>query len=239
MAEPHDGRPLLRASDLAFEAGGRRLVDGVGFALGAGERLVVLGPNGAGKSLILRLCHGLIPPSAGAVRWVDEATRFAQAMVFQQPVMLRRSALANVAYPLVARGVPGREASARASAALARVGLAALAARSARVLSGGEQQRVALARAIVTEPRVLWLDEPTSNLDPAATRAIESGVTDLSARGCAVVMATHDLAQAKRLATRVLFLHCGRVQEDTESVEFFARPRSEAAARFLAGEILD
>ncbi len=230
---------LCSVRALRFEAGGRRLLDDASFEVFAGDRVAVLGPNGAGKSLLLRLCHGLLAPGAGAIAWDSPAAERAQAMVFQRPVLLRRSVVDNVAYPLRVRGASRREARDRALEALASVGLAELAPRQARVLSGGEQQRVAMARAVVTSPRLLWLDEPTSNLDPAATRLIERDVAALSQAGCTIVMTTHDLGQARRVGTRVVFLHRGRVLEDCGAARFFERPASEPARRFVAGELLD
>ncbi len=140
----------LAANGLTFEAGRRRLIDRVSFTLEAGTRTVILGPNGAGKSLLLRLCHGLLRPTAGTLGWRAGAPepRARQAMVFQQPVMLRRSAAANVAYALALNGVPLSERAARVAQALERVGLAGVARRPARALSAGEQQRLALTRLL-------------------------------------------------------------------------------------------
>ncbi|HEX5794508.1 MAG TPA: ATP-binding cassette domain-containing protein, partial [Geminicoccaceae bacterium] len=163
----------LEAKGLVFEAGGRRLIDRLELSLRPGLRSVIMGPNGAGKSLTLRLLHGLLAPSAGAVLWAgrpaDRHTRRRQAMVFQRPVLLRRSALGNLRHALAARGVARSERAERAREALAAAGLAALARTPARRLSGGEQQRLALARALSLDPDVLVLDEPTASLDPAST----------------------------------------------------------------------
>jgi tungstate transport system ATP-binding protein len=231
----------LELSAVRFEAGGKRLIHDLSLRIEAGPPSIVLGPNGAGKSLLLRLCHGLIEPSAGRIGWAQTnraTTRRGQAMVFQRPVLLRRSALANVVYPLRLRGVARREREARAAQALARAGLSGLAARPARVLSSGEQQRLAIARAWVTEPEVLFLDEPTSNLDPAATRAIEELILAIHGAGTKIVMTTHDLGQARRLAGEVLFLHHGRMLERGPADEFFARPRTEEAAAFIQGDLI-
>jgi tungstate transport system ATP-binding protein len=235
--------PLLPLAfdDVAFAVGGTSLLNNLSFTLAAGPRTVILGPNGAGKSLTLRLCHGLLQPTSGAVRWAgpgSQDTPRHQAMVFQNPVMLRRSALANVVYALALNGVPRAQRVARAEQALARVGLDAIARRPARSLSSGEQQRLALARAWALEPEVLFLDEPTASLDPAATRAIEQAIHGVHQSGAKVVMTTHDLSQAHRLADEVLFLHHGRLVESGPAADFFAAPRSREAAAFLEGELL-
>ena len=232
----------LRAEGLVYEIDGRRLIDGVDLTLTAGETTVLIGPNGAGKSMLLRLLHGLLPPSAGAIRWqLSEGRRAgvkAHAMVFQKPVMLRRSALANLTHALAAAGVGWSARRDRARAALELFHLAGLADRPAKVLSGGEQQRLAIARAWALDAEVLFLDEPTSQLDPAATRLIEETISLVSGEGRTVVMATHDLGQARRLADRILFIHAGRIHEDATAADFFDRPRTEAARAFVAGDLV-
>jgi tungstate transport system ATP-binding protein len=237
-----DAGPLpLVLEGVGFEVGGQRLIDDVSLTLNAGARTVILGPNGAGKSLLLRLCHGLIRPTAGRIRWArDDPARLRreQAFVFQRPVLLRRSAAANVAYALAVAGVPRAERRRRVDAALAQVGLAQIADRPARVLSGGEQQRLALARAWALEPKVLFLDEPTANLDPAATRAIEAVIAAMGADGVKIVMTTHDLGQARRQADEIVFLHKGRLIEHAPAARFFARPGTPEARAFVAGELL-
>ncbi len=228
----------LSLEEVTYEARGQRLIERLSLALAAGPRSIVLGPNGAGKSLLLRLCHGLLRPTSGRVAWSRPDAARHQAMAFQRPVLLRRSALANVTYPLALRGVPRRRRKARALAALERAGLADLAQRPARVLSGGEQQRLALARAWVLEPQVLFLDEPTANLDPGATRRIEALIDGFHQSGTKIVMTTHDLGQARRLADEVLFLHRGRLVERAPAETFFDTPQSREAATFLKGELL-
>ncbi len=230
----------LRLDRVVFEIGGRRLIDTIDGELGPGKRTLVLGPNGAGKSLLLRLCHGLIQPSAGRVLWAgpraaDAARR--QAMVFQRPVMLRRSALANVEYALGLRGFSRVERRERAAEALERTGLTPLAGRSARVLSAGEQQRLALARAWALRPEVLFLDEPTASLDPAASRAVERIIDAIHETGTKIVMTTHDLGQARRLADEVIFLHRGRLVERSDAGPFFDQPRTAEADSFMRGEL--
>src|SRR5512134_15160 len=215
-AEVQEPTPLLPLTlgNVCFEAGGRRIIEDVSLVIGPGSRTVILGPNGAGKSVLLRLCHGLLAPTSGSIHWNTSERGGAmrrQAMVFQRPVMLRRSALANVGYGLKIAGVDASERETRARAALERVGLTHLAKRPARVLSGGEQQRLALARAWALSPEVLFLDEPTANLDPGATREVERIVDQIHATGTKIVMTTHNLAQARRLADEILLTSAGKL----------------------------
>ena len=234
------GEPMLplRARGLAVRFGSVEALRGVDLDIAAGRKLVVLGANGAGKSVLLRTLHGLIEPSAGTLTWGGTAQRMpSQAMVFQRPVMLRRSAIANVEYALAVNGAPRGERERLARRAIERVGLAHVAHRPARVLSGGEQQRVALARAWALEPGLLFLDEPTSSLDPGAAGEVERIVHDIHATGPAVVMTTHNLGQARRLADEIVFLHAGRIAEVTPAERFFAAPASREAATFLEGEL--
>lgn len=243
LAQPAEGGDILPllVRGVRYEARGAALVDGLSLDLRAGGRTVLLGPNGAGKSLTLRLCHGLLRPHAGEVRWLgpDAArARDFQAMAFQRPVLLRRTALANVTYALSLKGIARPTRRNLALRALERTGLLALAHRQARVLSAGEQQRLALARAWALRPRVLFLDEPTANLDPAACRAVEAIIEAVDAAGSKILMTTHDLGQARRMADEVLFMHRGRLLEQTPAAEFFERPRSDEARSFLRGELL-
>jgi len=228
--------PLL-AEGLGYAAGGVAILRDVSLRIAAGPPLLVIGPNGAGKSVLLRLLHGLLPPTEGRLRWAGSGPK-RDAMVFQRPVMLRRTALANLEYPLALAGLARAERRARAEAALAEAGLAALAGRPARRLSGGEQQRLALARAAALGPDLLFLDEPCASLDPAATQAVEAAIRGIAARGCKIVMTTHDLAQARRLAGEVAFLHRGRLLEHAPAAAFFTGPAAPAAAAFLRGELL-
>ena len=224
---------------LAVARGATSILAGVDLTIARGARTVVLGPNGSGKSTLLRVLHGLIAPSGGSITWggrVEHPAR--QAMVFQHAVLLRRSAAANIRYALDLAGIKGSEAEQRIDDALAEVGLRPLAHRSARVLSGGEQQRLALARAWALEPEVLFLDEPTASLDPKATRAVEDIVRSIHARGTTIVMSTHNLAQARRLADDILFLHGGQLCEQSPAAVFFNQPVTVEAVAFLEGERL-
>lgn len=232
----------LQARGIIFEAGGKRLIDGLDLTLHPGSLTVVMGPNGAGKSLLLRLLHGLLRPTRGEIRWAgraaDSDVAARQAMVFQRPILLRRSVAANVSYALEVRGVPASERRVRLALVLRAARLEHLAERPARVLSGGEQQRLAVARALSVSPEILFLDEPTASLDPASTLAIEDLLRQAHDQGTTLVLVTHDIGQAKRLAQDVVFLHRGRIAEHTPADRFFVRPESTAARAFLEGRIV-
>jgi tungstate transport system ATP-binding protein len=232
----------LGVEAIAYHAGGSALIRDLTFTLEAGPRTILLGPNGAGKSLTLRMCHGLLQPTSGIVSWCGRSASNVvlrhQAMVFQRPVLLRRSVIGNIAYALALRGVNRANRLARACEALERTGLAAMAQRAARRLSSGEQQRLALARAWALTPQILFLDEPTANLDPAATRQVEDIINAMHQAGTKIVMTTHDIAQARRLADEVLFLHHGQLLERSTADSFFKEPNSEEARAFLKGELL-
>jgi tungstate transport system ATP-binding protein len=201
-----------------------------------------MGPNGAGKSVLLRLMHGLIAPTGGEILWAgqrrDRAIARRQAMVFQKPVLLRRSAAGNVWHALRVRGVNRNQRLARVEEVLRLTGLEERADTPARILSGGEQQRLCLARALSLEPEVLFLDEPTASLDPASTLLIERLLIQGQRRGIKIIIVTHDVGQARRLARDVIFLHHGRIVEHAAAEEFFEGPRSEVAQAFIAGGLV-
>jgi len=230
----------LELKDVCFRVNGKVIIDRISAEIGAGPRTVILGPNGAGKSVLMKLCHGLLRPTGGAIVWRgNEGTGRPrrQAMVFQRPVMLRRSALANIVYGLKLAGVARTERELRARDVLDVVGLTDKAQQAARVLSGGEQQKLALARAWALGPEVLFLDEPTANLDPGATRELEAIVAAIRATGTKIVMTTHNLGQARRLGDEILFLNQGRLVERAPVEEFFSKPTSAEAAAFIKGEL--
>ncbi|MEQ9172906.1 MAG: ATP-binding cassette domain-containing protein [Rhodospirillales bacterium] len=226
-------------ADLTYQAGGTVLIKGIDLTLNADGVTVIMGPNGAGKSLLLRLMHGLLEPSGGHVTWgghlLDDAIRRRQAMVFQRAVMLRRSVAANIDFVLRLRG---RADPARRREILQHAGLADRADQPARLLSGGEQQRLALARALATEPDVLFMDEPTSNLDPASTLVIEDITKAARDRGTKIIFITHDMGQARRLADDVVFMHRGKVLEHSPAAAFFNQPASAEAGDYMAGKII-
>jgi tungstate transport system ATP-binding protein len=228
---------LLEVSFLARE---RALVQDICLKLGPGRPTVLIGPNGAGKTTSLKLAMGLLRPTSGRITWGGraDAAPVRRSFVFQRPAMLRRSVAANIHYALSSADIAGSEHGMRTEELLALVGLAGFENRPARKLSGGEQQRLALARALARDPEILFLDEPTASLDPAATKAIEDIIRMVAARGIKVVMTTHDLAEAKRLAGEIVLMHRGRVIETGPAAEFFANPKTQDARRFVAGELL-
>jgi tungstate transport system ATP-binding protein len=239
MRPPVTDLPIL-LENVSFVVRDVTILDRIDLTLAAGAPTVVIGPNGAGKTTLLRLAMGLIRPSTGHVTWGGraDAPSNRRAFVFQRPVMLRRSAEANLRYAAVAAEVPSAERAARVRELIARVGLADLGDRPARKLSGGEQQRLALARALAKNPQVLFLDEPTASLDPAATKSVEDLTRDVAARGIKVVMSTHDLGEARRLAGDIVLMHRGRIVETGDATAFFSNPKTSEASRFVAGELL-
>jgi tungstate transport system ATP-binding protein len=216
------------------------ILDRISINILPGAPTVLIGPNGSGKTTFLRAAMGLVPLSRGNITWGGRGTSppTRRAIVFQRPVMLRRSAAGNINYALAAAGVPRVEREQRIAELLSLVGLEGLSGRPARRLSGGEQQRLSLARALARDPAVLFLDEPTASLDPAATKAIEDIVRAISARGIKVVMATHDLGEAKRLAGDIVLLHRGGVIENGTADAFFGTPTTEDARKYIAGDLL-
>lgn len=233
----------LEAHEVVLERDGKRLIDRVDLVIEPRPGItVMLGPNGAGKSLFLQLLTGLLAPDGGAVTWAGQSHSPAASkrigFVFQKPVLLRRSALANVAFSLAATGCPKLEVNAKAAQALSAAGLADCAHQPARSLSGGEQQRLALARAMSCMPELLVLDEPTAHLDPASVAAIEKLVSQAASMGTVVLLVTHDIAQARRLAGDILFMHRGRILESRAAPDFFAGPDTKEGRAYLAGRLL-
>ena len=243
LSQPTSILPLV-LENVSYIMDGTALLRDISFQLPPGRRTALLGYNGAGKSLLLRLCHGLLRPTSGRLRWQGHAgghalkVARAQAMVFQRPVMLRRSVLDNLLFVLKARGWHGETVRQRVHEALRLCGIAHLARHPARTLSGGEQQKLALARAWLLQPEVLFLDEPTASLDPAATLELEALMQRLHENGTTIMFATHDMGQARRLADHVLFLHNGLLLEDAPAEQFFRQPATPEARAFLAGELM-
>jgi len=228
----------IRFAGAGYRAGAVSILCGIDLELAPGPPTILLGPNGSGKTTLLKLAMGLLAPTAGTITFCGRGNPATgrRAFVFQKPVMLRRTAVANVAYALSAAGRPTERSE--IARLLAEVGLEALGDRPARRLSGGEQQRLSLARALARDPEVLFLDEPTASLDPASTKAVEDIVTRVAEAGVKIVMATHDLGQARRLAGDVVFLAKGRLIERAPSDTFFTSPSTDEARCFLAGDLV-
>jgi tungstate transport system ATP-binding protein len=239
MRAPVSNLPIV-FENAAVHAGAVAILDQISLRIAPGAPTVLIGPNGSGKTTLIRLGMGLLTPTSGQVTWSGciEASNERRAMVFQRPVMLRRRVSGNIAYALAAAGVERRKRSERVTNLLRRVGLENLTDRPARRLSGGEQQRLALARALARDPEILFLDEPTASLDPSSTKVVEDIVRLVAASGVKIVMATHDLGQARRLAGDIVFLVRGRVVEHAPTARFFTSPATPEAATFVRGDLV-
>lgn len=229
----------LQATDIKLQIGEHRLINNISLTLSAGKLSVIMGSNGAGKTMLLRLLHGLQKPTSGKISWGGKAiglmVRKRQAMVFQKPVLLRRSVEANIDFIIALSGQSDPD---RRNELLKQVDLLDRAKQPARLLSGGEQQRLALAMALATKPEVLFLDEPTASLDPASVLKIEDAVRRAHKRGIKIVFVTHDIGQARRIADEIVFLHDGRLTEQSNAEVFFQSPASDAAKAYIEGRIL-
>jgi len=231
----------LSLSEVVVKRRGQVLLGPLDLSLGAEGITIIMGPNGAGKTKLLRAMHGIERVASGEVRWqvpTDEA-QAQQAFVFQAPIMLRRTVAENLIYPLRLAGVPKAAAIARAEGWAAKVGLGDALRRAAPNLSGGEKQKLALARALITDPEVVFLDEPCANLDGRATREIEAILQDVKAGGTRIIMATHDIGQARRLADDIVFLMHGKVIEQGAAGPVFDAPQTPQARALLKGEIVE
>jgi tungstate transport system ATP-binding protein len=225
-------------AEATYAVGETRILSDITLTFTAGAPTVLLGPNGSGKTTLLKLAMGLIEPTRGRVTFAGcckPASR-KRAFVFQKPVMLRRTVGNNVAFALKMAGRP--QTCDSVGRLLDQVGLSTFAARPARRLSGGEQQRLAVARALARDPEIILLDEPTASLDPFATKGVEDIIANVARAGVKVVMSTHDLGQARRLAGNVVFLAKGRLYEDTPAEAFFNHPKTKEAQCFLAGDLV-
>ncbi len=229
----------ITVDSLSLALNDRVVIDRITCQIKGNGITAIMGPNGAGKSLFLRCLHGLVKPDSGQVRFAgkppSQAIRQRQSMVFQAPTILRRTVLANLLFVARQRGVSNPQTS---RDCLAQLRLDHLAEHPARLLSGGEKQRLALARALIIKPAILFLDEPTSNLDPTSVETIETNLQMVSRQGTKIILVTHDLGQAKRLAGDVLFLNHGSLSEHNPATSFFKNPDSKAAKTYLAGNLV-
>lgn len=220
---------------------GKTLVGPVDLKIGTDGLTIVIGPNGSGKTTLLRLMHGLQRVSDGRVEWAvtEDLARTRQAYVFQSPIMMRRRVIDNIAYPLILQGMAKKQARTVASDWAARFGLGDALQRPAPYLSGGEKQKLSLARALIRNPQILFLDEPCANLDGRAMREIETILQKAQADGTRIVMSTHDMGQARRLATEVVFMYNGKVHETAPASAFFKGPKTAEATAFIKGDIVE
>ena len=225
---------MIRMSDVSVRFGDVQALKGVSIAVGRGEFVALVGPNGSGKTTLLRAMHGMLS-LRGRRELAPEAAK--QAMVFQRPFVMRLSVRNNLRLALWLGGVPRAQWNERMAAALARVSLQGLEERPARALSGGQQQRLAIARAWAIRPALLFLDEPTASLDPAAKKDVEALLAGFAADGMTLVMSTHNLGQAKRLASRVVYLEDGAIHADLPTAQFFGGGAGGRAQQFLKGEM--
>lgn len=232
--------PLV-LSGVVARVRGKQLLGPVDLTIGQQGVTIVMGPNGAGKTTLLRVMHGLQRIAAGSVDWaVDEAkTRQKQAFVFQAPIMMRRRVIESIAFPLILNGMDKRKAHKQAEDWAIRVGLEHVLRVWAPMISGGEKQKLALARALIYQPEILFLDEPCANLDGRSTREIETILTEAANAGTRIVMATHNIGQARRLASEVVFVCGGKILETTAADEFFKQPKTPEALAFINGEIVE
>ncbi len=230
------GRDIVSLHEASVTFGLVHALRAADFAVRSGDVIAIVGANGSGKTTLLRVLHGAVAHSG---RRVVAPGAGGQAMVFQRPFLLRLSVRNNlrVALWLACRGLSTEERRHRVDDALQRVGLASFADRPALALSGGEQQRLALARVWSLRAQILFLDEPTASLDPSAKREVEALLEGFAADGMTLVMSTHNLGQAKRLASRIVFMDRGRIEADLPTGEFFEAGTQGRAARFLKGEM--
>ena len=231
----------LTVSEAQVRRRGKVLVGPIDLTVEAGGVTIVIGPNGSGKTSLLKMLHGILRLNRGGIEWAcgtDEAQR-RQAFVFQTPVMLRRTVLENLIYPLRLLNVPKGDARTQAEDWAKRIGLAEAGDRQATVLSGGERQKLAMARALIRKPDLLFLDEPCASLDGRAMREIEAILQDAVAGGTRIIMSTHDMGQARRLADEVLFILHGKAHEFGPAEAFFEAPATPQARAFLNGDIVE
>ena len=234
------GFKALTLQQAEVSRNGKRLLGPLDFTLGSQGVSAILGHNGAGKSLFLQVCHGQFATSEGEVLWNGlpaASTRNCRSFMFQNTPLMRRSVAANVEFPLIAQGIAKPERVVRVREALEKARLAHRFATPAASLSGGEKQRMALARALVTRPQVIMLDEPSASLDPASTKELEANIKEIAASGVKVLIATHDLMQARRLADDVLVFGDGTLLEQNDAKDFFEQSHSGAVADFLEGRL--
>lgn len=216
---------------------GKTVIGPVDLELGPQGATMIVGPNGSGKTTLLRVMHGIERISSGSVQWEDDDPA-RHAFVFQSPVVLRRTVAQNLAFPLELLRQQKPAVKAAVGDWLGRIGLQDKAELSATRLSGGERQKLAIARALIRQPDVLFLDEPCANLDGHSTREIEAILQGAAMAGTRLVMATHDMGQARRLAHDLVFMLNGKIHETGGADLIFECPKTKELNAFLNGDIV-
>ena len=235
------GNTTLHVSNVLVRRRGKDILGPISVSISEPGISLIMGPNGSGKTTLLRLMHGLERPRQGLIVWKKndlQTVAPTQAFVFQEPILLRRSVLENLKYPLSLKRVDKDEIDKRSKSACEKIGLATAIDQDAHMLSGGEKQKLAVARALIDRPQVLFLDEPTASLDGSAKLEIEKMLLEAVSNGTKLYLATHDIGQAKRLGGEVVFLNRGKLVEQSQAVDFFTNPKTDDARVFLSGEIL-
>ena len=232
--------PLI-TENLVVKFEGKHILGPIDLKIDKGDIAVILGPNGSGKTSLLKALHGILKPKEGTVRWSCLKTESIrkQMFVFQTPIMLRRSVFENLTYPLLLRKISKEQANYQAARWLDRIDLRTSMQVPATRLSGGEKQKLALARALITEPEMLFLDEPCASLDGKTTYEIESLLQSCVENGTTIMMSTHDIGQAKRLAKNIYFLNKGTLESIQPAKTFFIKPLSQNASKFIVGDIVE
>ena len=228
----------IKVKNLSLEINKKILLNNLTCELTAGGITVIMGPNGAGKSLFVRCLHGLSKPKNGTILYgklpVGAATRGRQSMVFQSPKLLRRSVIENLRF--VAN--LNKKNDQNLLELLKKTDLSLLKDQQVSTLSGGEKQRLSLARALVSNPEILFLDEATSSLDPRSVSIIESLMEEIKLKNVKIILITHDVNQAKRIADDIIFMNNGEIRETGLANDFFSNPQSQEARAFLKGDLI-
>ena len=226
-------------SNLSILLGEIKILDKINCKIHNESIIAILGPNGAGKSMFLKSINGLIGVESRKIyfnsREINDHIRKDMALVFQKPTLLRRTVLENMQFVLEKKN---KISNLQITNLLQRVGLDIYKYKPARLLSGGEQQRLSLARALLVNPSLLLLDEPTANLDPYSLNLIEEIILDENKKGKTIILTTHDMGQAKRLAKEILFFNKAKLHEQTKATNFFKKPKTKEAQSYINGKIL-
>ena len=240
MQSNHKFLPLI-AENISYEVKNKKLIRDVNLEINSTGSTIILGHNGSGKSLLLKLLHGVITPNSGKVTWnnnTPSTQQYWRTYLLQTPTFFKQTVQYNIEFVLRIAGIPANEHESRCQQALNICGLANMNQRNTHSLSGGELQKLSLARAWVLEPNVVLLDEPTVALDPPSVIGFEKIIHQFKQSNTKVIMTTHDLAQAKRLADEIVFIDAGKVIEQSPAKKFFLGPQSIQAQNFISGNLI-